>query len=186
MKLVFTAIAFALVGPALQAVERPLIIHKESTRFEVEVKGTLLAFTGRLTAYDAEIWVDPNSGKVTKAQVRLSWSGFRSGNTSRDEEVQAWANHDQFPEIVFTLISFMQEDATAARVRGQLMLHGVIKEVTFPVFIVSQDKRLLSIKGETTLNTQDFGWPIARRYGFLKVDPNVQFSFQLQGHITTE
>ena len=50
----------------------------------------------------------------------------------------------------------------------------------FPIAVTS-DGRLLAIDGEAVLDTREFGLPVIRLLGLLKVDPQVAVRFHLQG-----
>lgn len=181
LKTFLVATALMILGVRLPAAELPLSIDKSHSRIEVVVEGMLHDFTGKLTDYNADILADTTSGKVTKAVLRFKFSDLKTGDEKRDETMLAWAQYDQFPEAVFSLISFDAAKSNKPVARGQLIFHGVVREIDLTVTVVTQDQLVYSIDGETTLDTRDFGLPVLRRYGLFRINPQVTVSFHLQG-----
>ena len=168
---------------ALHATERPLSIDKTHSRIEAEAKATMHAFTAKLSSYDAEFMADTTSGKIKRGTLQFKISNVKTGDEKRDRDMLAWIHNDQFPEVVFTLISVVDAAPSKLNARGQLLLHGVAKEIAFPVTVETKDQHVYSIDGHLDLDTQEFGLPIIRKYGLLKVDPVLHVSFHLQGAV---
>jgi polyisoprenoid-binding protein YceI len=184
--LLFGLVAVGL-GLRLAAAELPLSIDKDHSKIAYDVQVTIHPFSGTLTAYQADILVDQALGKVTKAQLRFKFADLHSGEDKRDHDMLAWENNDQFPEVVFTLTSLDAGPAGGKfTAKGQLLLHGQTKEISFPVSIVTKDNLGYSIDGDTTVDTRDYGLPVIRKFGFLKVDPQVRVSFHLQGSVSAK
>ena len=66
--------------------------------------------------------------------------------------------------------------------RGRLRLHGIDQRLEFPVTVTSDGLRY-SIDGSVKLDTRDFGLEVIRKLLVLKVDPQVQVRFHLQGSL---
>lgn len=157
----------------------PLIIDPVQSHVEVIVKATVDSFTGTLAGYKADINVD--GGRVTTATLTFEFADVKTGKAGRDEAMHAWQDTPHHPHVVFTLRSLTIE-ADQPTAHGDLMLHDVVRSIVFPV-IITTDQTLYAIDGEVPLDTRDFGLPIIRKFGLLKVDPLVKVRFHLQGSV---
>lgn len=183
MKFLPTLFLAAVCTLRLAAGDARLEIDKPQSRLEYTVKTTFETFTGRLTAYELSASADPALGKITRAQLRFRFSDLVSDNEKRDLDMRTWQNTEQFPEVVFTLVALEPAGEGRSTARGQLILHGVTREITFPVSVsvTAGPQKLFSMDGETSLDTRDFGLPVLRRYMFGKVDPHVKIRWHFQG-----
>lgn len=181
MKPFLAVLFFMALTVSSRGVEHALSIDKIHSRIEVAVTATMHEFTGKLNDYDADILVDTTSGKLAKAMLRFKFADLKTGDEKRDNAMLSWENNDQFPEAVFTLISLNTAKPNQPTARGQLLLHGTAQEITVELTIVTKDQLVYSIDGESTFDIRDFGLPVIRRYGFLRVNPVVTVSFHLQG-----
>lgn len=171
---------------SIRASELPLAIDKDHSQIEAEMTIPLDTVTGKLTAYDAPITVDPTTGRVITAQLHFHFVDFKTDNEHRDRAIQAWENSEQFPEAVYTLNSLDPLGNGKWAARGLFIFHGISRNLAFPVSIAaSADHRSFTIDGETTVDTRDHGLPVIRRYGILKADPVVKVRFHLQGTAET-
>lgn len=176
--------ALACLSAGLRAAERPIVIDKEHSRIEAEAKATMHAFTAKVVSYEADFLVDPAVGKVKRGTLRFKVSNVRTGDEKRDRDMLVWEQSDQFPEVVFTLIAIEDQSTGKAVARGQLILHGVAKEIVVPATIETKDQRVFTIAGQYDLDTREYGLAVIRKYGLLKVDPLLRVSFHLQGSVT--
>ncbi|PTY08651.1 hypothetical protein DB347_03485 [Opitutaceae bacterium EW11] len=181
MKKILIALAIAGLGLCVRAAESPVSIDPQHSRIEFDVKATMHGFTGKVEAYKTDIIADPASGLVTKAQVQVKFADLKTGDTKRDREMLEWEQVDQFPEVLYTMTKLDSLGGGKYTAHGQLILHGVTKEIAFPVTIATADKTTYSIDGETNLDTHDYNLPTIRKFGMLKVNPVVRVFFHLQG-----
>ena len=176
-------VLIALVPGLMAAAPAPLVIDGEQSRLEVVVKATLDSFVGRIEDYTATVTVD--GGRVVAARLDFHFADVHTGKEARDAAMNEWQQTTDHPEVVFILASLESAaDAVAGNrtARGSLSFHGVTREIAFPVSITT-DQKLYSIDGEAPLDTRDFGLPVIRKFGVLKVDPIVKVRFHLQGSV---
>lgn len=166
--------AFAVAAPT------PLSIDPAQSRVEVIVKATVDSFTGTLDAYKADITVD--AGRVTAATISFRFADVHTGKPARDEAMHEWQDTPKHPDGVFTLKTIETAADGRLTARGALVLHGVSREIAFPISVTT-DHRLYAIDGEAPLDTREFGLPIIRKFGLLKVNPLVKVRFHLQGTV---
>lgn len=180
--LLAAALLLAPFAAFLSAAETPLIVDKQQSRIEYAVTATMDTFSGKLTAYDLDLASDPAAtGKISRAELRFRFTDLRSNNVKRDQQMRDWQNTEQFPECIFTLTA-LEPAATAGRftARGQFIFHGMTRDLVFPVSLSHSEDGLHVIDGEARIDTRDFGLPIIRKFGLLKVDPVVTVKLHLQ------
>lgn len=156
---------------------RELAIDFERSCIEVAVKATVDSFVGNLTAYRPSIAIG-DDGTVTAARVAFRFRDLETGKRRRDEAMHKWQQTEANPDGVFVLTSLEAKNDTVAR--GRLTLHGMTREIRFPISI-QRDGPLVAIDGDAPIDTREFDLPVIRMLGLLKVDPIVHVRFHLQG-----
>jgi polyisoprenoid-binding protein YceI len=156
-----------------------LTINEAQSRVEIVVAVTGDSFTGRLARYQSDVGIE--DGRVVSAVVRFRVGDVHTGREGRDDDLHAWQQTRRHPDGMFTLVE-LKPDGTRFKAHGTLVLHGVSREVDFPVSVVT-DGTLYAIDGVARLDTREFGLPVLRKFWLLKVDPRVKVSFHLQGTV---
>lgn len=167
------------LAAALSAAGQPLVVDKAHSRVEVAVKATVDSFVATLSDYDASIVLDSTTGQVRTATFGFRFIDVLTGKKDRDREMLQWEDADHFPGGRFELISIENSPASAHLAKGRLTLHGVTRELVFPVAITTDHPRI-AIDGTVTVDTRDFGLEVIRKFVVLKVDPKVEVRFHLQ------
>lgn len=170
----------ALAAPGYGG-ERQLVIEPAQTHVDVVVHATVDSFTGKLAKFDSAVAVG-DDGRVLSARVAFNFRDVFTGKEGRDKAMHKWQDTDKFPDGVFVLTSL---DSASTPDQGQiaigrLTLHGVARELRFPVTVVRAGETY-AIAGDATVDTREFGLPIIRMMAVLKVDPLVHVKFHLQG-----
>lgn len=173
-------VVFLLEAGGLAAAPEPLVIDPAQSRVEIDVKATVDAFTAKLETYQAAITVD--GGHVTTAVFRFNFGSIRTGKEGRDEAMNDWQETSRHPDGAFTLTALEAAGGARFNARGTLVLHGVSREIVFPVSVIT-DRRIYAMDGEATLDTREFGLRVIRKFGLLKVEPLVKVRFHLQGAV---
>lgn len=178
--LALLGIATAFGGAS--AAERPLAIDPAHSVVEVEVRTILRNFNVQLTRYSARVVVEPGKGTVRAATFDFDWADLHSGNAGRNRELLRWAEHARFPAGHFILHDFESLPSGTGQARGELTLHGITHEVTFPVAVLCEGE-LYSLDGLAVVDFRDYGLPPVRRFRIRLVIPPVQVRFHLQGRL---
>ncbi len=175
-------VSAALATPALRATEPAVLaVDTASSKIEIAVKVTVDSFVGRLDAYQANIAVDPASHAVTHATLDFRWADVKTGKAERDKQMNEWQHSDEFPTGQFTLVNLAPANAAGSQqASGTLALHGHTHDVTFPVTI-RMNGNVETIDGDAPVDVRDYGLPVIRKFGLLKVDPVVHVRFHVQG-----
>lgn len=171
----------AVLSPAacLCATETPLLVNVGQSRIEIAVKATGDSFVGRLNSYEATIAVDAD-GAFVSARLAFHFRDIITGKERRDKSMHSWQHTDEFPDGLFILTSLRPARSAAATAIGRLTLHGVTREIRFPV-TVAREGSSYAIDGDAPIDTREFGLPKIRMLGLLTVDPIVHVRFHVQG-----
>jgi polyisoprenoid-binding protein YceI len=173
-------VTFAVTCCVAAAAPQGLVVDAGQSRVDVVVQATVDSFTGKLDAYQAMITVD--NGRVVSAALGFNFADVHTGKDGRDEAMHAWQDTTKHPDGKFTLAALEPAADGRFTARGTLELHGVGREIVFPVSVIT-DHKVYAIDGVAALDTQDFGLPVIRKFGLLKVDPVVKVRFHLQGAV---
>jgi polyisoprenoid-binding protein YceI len=163
----------------LVAADRPVQFDPAQSTVDVVVKATVDSFTGRLAAYELTGTVD-EQGRFRSARLTFRFRDVLTGKPKRDAKMHEWQGTAQFPDARFELVSLTDLPDATCRAAGRLTFHGVTREVSFPVRI-GREGDVHAIDGEAAIDTRDFGLPVIRLIGVLKVDPVVRVRFHFQG-----
>jgi polyisoprenoid-binding protein YceI len=178
----FTAILVLFAGVRLlsegRASESVLTVDRTLSHIEIGVHATVDSFVGKLNAYEPEVAVN-DAGEITRTRLAFHFRDVSTAKESRDKSMHRWQHTDQFPDGVFTLTNIERRPDGPATAFGRLAFHGVTRDVRFPIAIAREGRRYV-IDGDVALDTRDYGLPVIRMLGLLKVDPVVHVRFHLQ------
>lgn len=187
MRTLFRSVAPLLLGlafgPRANAVESPLAFELADSRVEIAVNASLHSFTGRLTRYEPIVVID-DGGRIVSARFSFQFRDVVTGRDKRDAAMHAWQQTDAFPAGVFVLQKLEPAAGNTLTALGQLTLHGVTRDIRFPVSVTRQ-ANVYAIDGDAPIDVRDFGLSVIRVLGVLKVDPVVHVRFHLQGRSVT-
>ncbi|MFI5357578.1 MAG: YceI family protein [Opitutales bacterium] len=184
MKCSFLGLGLLLLPWAATAAEpRGLVVDEAHSQVTVAVKATVDSFTAILEHYEAAIQVDPAGRRVRTAVFRFKFADLKTGKPGRDAEMNTWEQSAQFPDARFTLTSLTPGTDGRLVAHGRLRLHGVERELTFPVSVTT-DHTVFAVDAEAPFDTRNFGLPVIRKFALLKVDPVVTVRVHLQGNVT--
>lgn len=160
--------------------ERSLTIDRAESHIDVVVKATMDSFVGRLAEYEPAVIVG-DDGQVARARLAFHFRDVLTGKPKRDTQMHEWQHTSEFPDGEFVLVRIERGERESAAV-GRLSFHGVTRELRFPVTI-QHEGGLYTIDGDASVDTREFGLPVIRMLGVLKVDPVVHVKFHLQGRL---
>jgi polyisoprenoid-binding protein YceI len=180
MRSTFLLAGFLLAAAVpLAAADHAVVFDLARSTVEVAVKATVDSFTGRLSGYTLSAAAD-EGGRITAARLDFRFRDVLTGKPKRDEAMHAWQDTANHPDASFVLAALTPDADGTQRATGRLTLHGVTRELSFPVR-VTQAGAELAVDGDAAVDTRDFGLPVIRLMGLLKVDPVVHVRFHLQG-----
>jgi polyisoprenoid-binding protein YceI len=173
-------LALWLVPAAVAAAgDSMLTVDSAQSHVDISVKATVDSFVAHLLDFETSLTTAPQTGQITAAVFRFNFNSIKTGNADRDRDMNEWQQTAKFPEGVFTLAALETGSDGRTVARGQLRFHGIEKTVSFPV-VIELKKPVITVDGDVTINTRDYGLPVIKKYLFLKVDPVVAVHFHLQ------
>ncbi len=92
----------------------------------------------------------------------------------------------RYPEVRIVLSAVRPEREGLVDVRGTVALHGVTRDVAFPVQIGRTDEGVLRISGDLRIRQRDFGIEPESVHGVVKVSNDVDLRFSLVAVPTEE
>jgi len=158
----------------------PLVVDTGASKIDVAVHATVDSFVGTLSAYTAGIELDGATGLPTGATLHFRFSDLKTGKAGRDAKMLTWLDSATWPEGTFVLSKLTHSEGDSFVASGKFTMHGKTVDLSFPVRLTRAAQRL-TIDGSAKINTPDFGLPIIRMLGLLKVDPAVVVNFHLEG-----
>ena len=144
---------------------------------------------GEFRNFEASIQSNGNDFSQAKVKASIKTDSIFTNNNDRDQHLKSPDFFDaaQYPEITFEGSSFEKLDAENYRLKGQLNMHGVTKEISLDVEFggitkdpYGQTKAGFSFSGK--LNRKDFelNWNAALETGGVMVSEEVKINGELQ------
>lgn len=171
-------LSLLLLPLALAAADRILKIDPARSYVDVDVKATMDSFTARLDAYDLRATVG-DKDRIKTAALSFKFADLKTGKPERDDAMIEWLGGGE-PAGRFELGILAITPSGQGQVSGNLTFHGKTALVEFPVNIEQADGAH-TITGTATINTHTWGLKTFRKFGVLKVDPEVKIRFKFTG-----
>ncbi len=165
-------------NPVAPAPASPDTLKIDRTRsfIDVDVKATVGSFTGRLERYVATLALAPD-GKVRTARLEFGFADLKTGDADRDARMLEWLGGGE-PAGSYELGVLALAPDGQGQASGRLTFHGQNRRVEFPV-LVTRTEEALTVTGETTIDTRQWGLPPLRHRFVVKVNPEVRIRFRL-------
>ena len=178
-KVLAVMINVLVVGWCGAAATTSLMVDRELSKVEIDVRATMGSFVGHLDDYTAILRYDRDSEQVDSAEIKFNFAAVKTGEEKRDRHMHEWQETETYPDGHFVLWQLAPgADGGGATATGELTFHGHTQKLEFPVTILTEDQTVV-IDGETVIDTQQFGLPIIRMFLALKVNPLVTIRFHL-------
>lgn len=184
--LLFAAPASACTLPPLApgAAPRPVYrLDPQASQVQFEAQAFLHRFGGQTSKIQGLFrGADLTRFSDAEACIQIDAASLETGNSLRDRTMRK----DHLETAVFPTIDFRLErvdsvrplgSAREAMIRGALTLHGVTRELAFPVRFW-EEGAAMRLEGETPLRMTDYGIPIPS-FLFLSVEDQVTVRFQV-------
>ena len=127
--------------PAVPAAETFKIDPAHST-IAFKVRHMLGSARGTFTRFSGTIEVDRQNPEQSSVTVRIAAASIDTGIAKRDEHLRGELfNVEKYPEITFQSRRVKQTGATSGDIVGDLIMHGVTREITLNVQMLSSDAR---------------------------------------------
>lgn len=160
----------------------PLAGHAEVENYEIDLAHSFIQFRikhlgygwtfGRFNDFEGTFAYDKDDTARTDFSVEIVAKSVDSNNAERDKHLRDkdFLNVDKFPEARFETISYTAAGQDAARLTGNLSLHGVTNEVVIEVEETGAGpdpwgNYRRGFLGTTTIDLDEFGIDPERKLG---------------------
>ncbi len=144
-------------------------------------------FTGKAEAFSLVIVSpDRNTLRDSSLRVTIEAGALDTGNRDRDNDMRRVLGVDEYTTIEFHSShitglpeDYVRDDTASLEIPGRLSLHGVTRNVTFPVEVKFTGDQLTA-RGEITIRLSDFHISRPRLFFFFPVKDEVRILFNIE------
>jgi polyisoprenoid-binding protein YceI len=182
--LTFTAGIFMIFQPS-NSQAASLKVDSTKSHITVYAEATGGDFKGYLTKYSATITGDASTLKPDSASVTWKFADLDTKEQKRNAKMLKWLDTGKHPGGSFKLSRVFDKKVvgkTQTYALGKITIHGVSKQIVFPITTAKKDNTL-TIAGQAVIDTTDFNLPIIRMALIATVKPKLTIDFSLTGTI---
>lgn len=183
-----SAVCFAQIAHYHSDIKADTIVFKIDSNSVAEYEAYMSVFfigtediVGKNKSVSGKItWIKINSSVQFNSQIVIDAAKFESDNETRDEDIREILEANRYPQIVFELSNIEDFDMRLIGEEGKtleeqsfiavgtLRVHGISKEIRFPISITLQ-KNQIFVEGTAQIRFTDFniepptvGWIVKR------------------------
>ncbi|MFM1871168.1 MAG: hypothetical protein RL398_590 [Planctomycetota bacterium] len=145
---------------------------KDLCRVGFDAKSTLHDFTGVTTAVSGSFVADlDDPAGAWHGAIRCSAATLNTGVEGRDDNLRDHLSVAEFPDIVFTLESFVpgkvdvEAQTCEGTVKGSMAIRGKTQALAMPVTVKVDESKRLVVDGQVPLKLSDYGVPVPSQLG---------------------
>lgn len=119
---------------------------------------------GRFNTFDGQFEYDASAPEKSSIKVNIKTASIDSNHAERDKHLKGsdFLNVSKFPTSSFKSTGFKSTGEGEGIISGDFTLHGVTKNISFPVTLVGEGKDpwggyRAGFEGKTTLKLSDYG-----------------------------
>ncbi len=120
--------------------------------------------TGRFNTFDGKFNYDAKKPNDSNILITIQTNSLDSNHAERDKHLKGkdFLNASKYPTATFKSSSYKAKDADNGVISGKLNLHGVTKEISFPVTKIGEGNDpwggyRVGFSGSTSLKLADYG-----------------------------
>ena len=157
--------AAALSATAVNAAD--YVIDTSGAHAFVQFKIKHLGYSwlvGRFNTFEGDFSYDAKKPEESKINVTIQTASIDSNHAERDKHLKGkdFLDVKNFPEATFTSTRFIPEANGEGTLEGTLTLHGVTRNISFPVKRIGEGNDpwggyRAGFEGQTTLKLADYG-----------------------------
>ncbi|HEY4597665.1 MAG TPA: YceI family protein [Thermoanaerobaculia bacterium] len=157
-------LALALLLPAMAAAE-PVVykVDADHSGINFKIRHFVSNVSGRFRDFVGVIRYDKQNPAASSVELTVRAASVDTASNDRDEDLRSKSFFEvaKYPALTFTSTRVVPKDADTLEVTGSLTMHGVTREITFPVQILGT----VSVPGGEkagfaaafTVNRKEFG-----------------------------
>jgi polyisoprenoid-binding protein YceI len=164
-------------------------IDKSHSEAIFQVRHLVTKVRGRFTDFEGAIEYDEANPEQSSVHFTINATSIDTAEPDRDKHLRSadFFDVENFPQITFRSRKIAKRGTETFDVTGDLVMHGVTKEVVLPVAHLGKAKdpwgnERVGFEAETTVNRKDYGlsWNAALETGGFLVGDDVKISLQIQ------
>ena len=185
----------SLLGVSASAHAAAYKLDPDHTSITFKIRHLLSWVSGSFDQFEGTFEYEPGKPELWKANAVIQAASIDTGVQQRDEHLRKkdFFEVETYPTIAFESTKAAAVSETAARVEGNLTIHGVTRPVVLDVEILGEAKdpwgnEMAGFTATTTINRKDFGltWNQAVEAGQFLVGDEVKITIEVTGIKQTE
>jgi len=157
-------LVLALLPPLLAAAEPAVYkVDADHSGVNFSIRHFVSNVSGRFRDFDGVIKYDPQNPAASSVGFTIRAASIDTTNNDRDEHLRSkdFFEVAKYPTLTFASTRVVPRDAGTLEVTGNLTLHGVTREITFPVQLLGTMRapqgEKAGFEAAFTLNRKEFG-----------------------------
>jgi polyisoprenoid-binding protein YceI len=164
MKRHLSLLALAFLLPAMAAADPTVYrVDGDHSGINFKIRHFVSTVSGRFRDFDGVIRYDKQSPAASSVEFTVKAASIDTTSNDRDEDLRSKRFFEvaKYPTLSFTSTRVVPKDAETLEVTGNLTLHGVTREITFPVKLLGTvaipGGEKAGFEASFTLNRKEFG-----------------------------
>jgi polyisoprenoid-binding protein YceI len=187
-------LALAFLLPTLAAAEPAVYrVDGDHSGVSFKIRHFVSSVSGRFRDFDGVVKYDKLSPSASSVEFTIRASSIDTASNDRDEDLRSknFFEVAKYPTLTFTSTRVVPRDAKTLLVTGNLTMHGVTREITFPVEMLgtvsAPGGEKAGFEASFTVNRKEFGidWNNILDSGPLLGD-EVKVSIEIEADRTAE
>jgi polyisoprenoid-binding protein YceI len=187
-------LALAFLLPTLAAAEPAVYrVDGDHSGVNFKIRHFVSNVSGRFRDFDGVVKYDKLSPSASSVEFTIRAASIDTASNDRDEDLRSknFFEVAKYPTLTFTSTRVVPRDAKTLLVTGNLTMHGVTREITFPVEMLgtvsAPGGEKAGFEASFTVNRKEFGidWNNILDSGPLLGD-EVKVSIEIEADRTAE
>jgi polyisoprenoid-binding protein YceI len=187
-------LALAFLLPTLAAAEPAVYrVDGDHSGVSFKIRHFVSSVSGRFRDFDGVVKYDKLSPSASSVEFTIRAASIDTASNDRDEDLRSKRFFEvaKYPTLTFTSTRVVPRDAKTFLVTGNLTMHGVTREITFPVEMLgtvsAPGGEKAGFEASFTVNRKEFGidWNNILDSGPLLGD-EVKVSIEIEADRTAE
>jgi polyisoprenoid-binding protein YceI len=149
---------------------------------------------GQLTKWSGTLEVDPSNLAASKVEVKIDAASIDTRDRERDAHLRSvdFLDVEKYPTMEFRSTRIEEAGAKKYKVRGDLTIRGVKREIVLDTVLGGQGKdpwggQRIGFEAKTKVDRKDFGlqWSTALEAGGVLVGDTVDVSLEIEAKKST-
>jgi polyisoprenoid-binding protein YceI len=157
-------LVLALLPPLLAAAEPTVYkVDADHSGVNFSIRHFVSNVSGRFRDFDGVIKYDPQNPAASSVGFTIRAASIDTTNNDRDEHLRSkdFFEVAKYPTLTFASTRVAPRDAATLEVTGNLTMHGVTREITFPVQLLGTMRapqgEKAGFEAAFTVNRKEFG-----------------------------